>query len=617
MESARISALTQCPSSSSCRPSLRSTSCSFSPISLHKPSFWEEPTDRDDIAADVIRIRIEASSSQKNLDQVLSDDLSRNGKPETLQDILPPTALETFSSSNLPLPPLEFGTVSEECQILSQKISSLEDRISCLQASIADLSSAKETLERRLQEYKPLIHPVRRLPDDVLSYVFRICVDTEVEERQKKDSSYCQRYPGSLNTRKAPWLLGQICTKWRALTESLPQLWTVVDLDWRYDPLLREYHPAMDRLLSTQLQRCRGQQLAVSYCGLEAADPANPLSSNIRLLLILCSRSFQWSKVTIRADAVGLLALSSYKGMFPNLNTLHLHLLHPVRPAWIRASDNQTIFDAFHDTPNLRKLTITGYIDGIRDLSLQLPWNQITHYSVHNDFNWHTKYGCDDFSRGAYNTATVAYARAEPPAHRVGGIGYRPPAEYAHNSFATCPPINLWTDSSSALLSFLRRSGCTLEELAILRSVLDDDALVRLLGSDVFGGVKTLELGGTSPLDLVNISDEVILPLTLSSPTPPSTPVPIPRLRCLVLHDEKAWSDAVFVEMIRSRRVVRGGNGDGAVSRLEKVILQDAVTEGESVIKDEVAKRQLRVLCEDGLVFEVRWTPEAEEELYQ
>ncbi|KAJ8089245.1 hypothetical protein PM082_014493 [Marasmius tenuissimus] len=580
-------------------------------------------------------------TSQK-LYHCIGCDLPISSSSTFRQDILPPNVLETFSSSNLPLPPLEFGTVSEECQNLSQEICSLEDRISCLQASIADLSGAKETLERRLQRYEPLIHPVRRLPDDVLSYVFRICVDMEVEERQKKDSSYCQRYPGSLNTRKAPWLLGQICTKWRTLSESLPQLWTVVDLDWRYDSLLREYHPAMERLLSTQLQRCRDQQLAVSYCGLEAADPANPLSSNVRLLLILCSRSFQWSKVTIRADAVGLLALSSYKGMFPNLNTLHLHLLHPVRPAWIRASDNQTIFDAFHDTPNLRKLTITGYIDGIRDLSLQLPWNQITHYSVHNDFNWFADH--NDHFPILLNMQNLEYCSLETGIPSTGAM--TSPEEpitlprlhtlvLSHRHIeseesAIDPLLNTLTtpslrvlrltcglDSSSALLSFLRRSGCTLEELAILRSVLDDDALVRLLGSDVFGGVKTLELGGTSPLDLVNISDEVILPLTLSSPTPPSTPVPIPRLRCLVLHDEKAWSDAVFVEMIRSRRVVRGSNGDGAVSRLEKVILQDAVTEGESVIKDEVAKRQLRVLCEDGLVFEVRWTPEAEEELYQ
>ncbi|KAK1217824.1 hypothetical protein PQX77_019497, partial [Marasmius sp. AFHP31] len=208
-------------------PFPRSTSCSSSLTSLYKLFFWEDPTDRDPKVAAINRIGIEALQSQ-----ALSNDFLRNGKPETLQmHRMRPSYLFWFN--------IQAGYPPTKCSrnVFEQQPTLASSRIwiSCLQASIADLSGAKETLELRLQTYKPLIHPVRRLPDDVLSYIFRICVDMDVEERQKKDSSYCQRYPGSLDTRKAPWLLGQICTKWRALSESLPQLWTAVDLDWRYD----------------------------------------------------------------------------------------------------------------------------------------------------------------------------------------------------------------------------------------------------------------------------------------------------------------------------------------------------------------------------------------------
>ncbi|KAL0572846.1 hypothetical protein V5O48_009118 [Marasmius crinis-equi] len=562
----------------------------------------------------------------------------------TLQDVLLPAALDAFSKTNQPLPPVEFGNVSEECSHLSDEISSLEDRISRLKASMKNLQQEKERLEARLQTYKPLIHPIRRLPDDVISYIFRICGDMDVEDPQKNTSNYYQRYPGSLDTRKAPWLLGQICRKWRALLASLPQLWTVVDLDWRYEGPLREYHPAMDMLLSTQLQRCRDQELTISYCGLEPLDPGNPLTSNVRLLLILCSRSFQWSKATIRADADGLLALSSYRGMFPNLHDLHLHFLNPVKPGWIRAHDRGTVFDAFHETPSLRKLTLTGYMDAIRDLSIRFPWPQITHYSVHNDLNWFAD--LNDHFPILQQMKNLQYCSLETNIPSTAALNApESPIRLPHlhtlilshrqvdsEESAIDPLLNSLTlpslrilrltcglDSSSALLSFLRRSTCTsLEQLAVLRSVLDDDALVRLLqvgGAEFFGNVHTLELGGTSPLDLVNISDEVIRALTIPSEPNTATTLLVPKLRCLILYDEKVWSDSVFVDMLQSRRDVGRFGASGKVSRLERLILQDAVAEGERVIKDLEVARRLEALCREGLEVEVRWTSGEEEDV--
>ncbi|KAG7090473.1 hypothetical protein E1B28_009587 [Marasmius oreades] len=554
-----------------------------------------------------------------------------------LLDVLSPSTLERFSKTNQSLPPIEFDNVSKECQNLSQGISSIESQILRLQASMESLRKEQERLRERLEAYKPLIHPIRRLPDEVLAYVFRICVDMDVEELQRKDSAYCQRYPGSLDTRKAPWVLGQICRKWRLLALSLPQLWTVFDLDWRYDDLLWEYHQSLDVLLSIQLQRSRDQPLTVTYCGLRPSSSNTPRSSNGRLLLTLCSRSFQWSKATIRADAESLQELSHYKGMFPYLTDLHVHFLYPGRIGWARARVNKSVFDTFFDTPKLRRLTITGYIEGLSDLSVRFPWAQITHYAVHNDTQWFAD--LEDHFSALSQMKNLEYCSLETsiPSDGILIPSKSPALSHLHTlvlshrhieieesaidpllDWLTLPSLRTLRltcglDSPSSLLSFIQRSQCTIEQLAILRSVMDDGALVRLLSADCFNHVHTLELGGTTPLDLVNISDTVIRALEVPSPTSTQS-ILVPRLRTLVLHDEKAWSDGVFLDMVTSRREVEKFNG--TVARLERLVLQDAVSEGENAIKDPEMVLCMEELCRSGLVFEARWTCDSEDYLY-
>ncbi|KAF9255897.1 hypothetical protein L218DRAFT_911884 [Marasmius fiardii PR-910] len=567
----------------------------------------------------------------------------------TFRDVLSPSTQERYSKTNQPLPPMEFGTVSEECHNLAREISSIESRIQRLQVSMENLSEEKKRLRNRLKAYKPLIHPIRHLPDEVLSYIFRICVDMDVEELHRRDSTYSQRYPGSLDTRKAPWVLGQICRKWRSLVLSLPQLWTTVDLDWRYDEKLREYHPSLDVLLSIQLQRCRDQQLSVAYCGLRPSNSSNPFSSNVRLLLSLCSRSFQWSRATIRADAEGLLALSAYKGMFPHLVDLHVHFLYPGRAGWTRAMSDITFFDVFLDTPILRKLTITGYIESLRDLSIKFPWAQITHYAVHNDTQWFADLNDHFWVLDQMKDLEYCVLETSIPTSGIVIPEKSPSLLHLHTlvlshrhieleesaidpllDWLTLPALKVLRltcglDSPSSLLGFIQRSLCTIEELAVLRSVMDDEALVRLLSADCFNHVHTLELGGTSPLDLVNISDTIIRALEVASSrsnpnspgrnsSPPAKSLLVPRLKKLVLHDEKVWSDSVFLDMVTSRREV--DKFRGTVARLERLVLQDPGPWGERVIKDPEVVERMDQLCKGGLEFECRWSSESEDDLY-
>ncbi len=103
---------------------------------------------------------------------------------------------------------------------------------------------------RRLEEYKTflrsLISPIRKLPSEILSRVFDfVCVTNELTSK---------------NLASMPALtISGVCSRWRALSRSLPNLWSRLRIDVPKTPLLHR-----SRTLSSS------QPLASSFLGAQS-----------------------------------------------------------------------------------------------------------------------------------------------------------------------------------------------------------------------------------------------------------------------------------------------------------------------------------------------------------
>ncbi|ESK85999.1 hypothetical protein Moror_9438 [Moniliophthora roreri MCA 2997] len=536
--------------------------------------------------------------------------------------------LDALSKSNDPPPPLEYDHLKQRYRETQSRVTSLSSQISRLGNSIKVLLAEQKKLKERLVAWKGLLHPIRRLPDDVLAYIFQTCVELDFDYLLGIDSDDSDRYPGMLDTGRSPWVLGQVCRRWRSLTLSLPQLWTYFDIGWKYTDEDTMYGTCFEPLLALQLQRCRDLPLTVSYYG-EGLD--GQYASKQRLLMVLCSRSFQWANATIRGDTAGLNHLLPYRGLFPYLRQLHLYLEED------RWNDEDEEAYVFQDTPSLQQVTIAGDHGTFTSTSAQLPWTRITHY---------TSKECDEIQ---YKLLNNVHFRLLPkmPNLRVCGLdcvdamtGVDDPIEapraslrlsFLHTLVLTCHEIEDSEPSSigqlldwlvlpnlqclklldgfrtpDSLLGLLQRSSCTLLELEIIDARLGGPQLNLVIGFHKLQDLHTLVIGKYKDHMSASISDASLKRLKLVWSGKHKSII-LPKLQHLVLHGRKRWTDEVLVDVAASRRDLTAfGISAGSVARLESLVIHDAVSEGEAALVSQVAQDRLQVLQAGGLLFECR-----------
>ncbi|EEB89405.1 hypothetical protein MPER_12498 [Moniliophthora perniciosa FA553] len=488
------------------------------------------------------------------------------------------------------------------------------------------LLAEQKKLKECLAAWKGPLHPIRRLPDDVLAHIFQTCVEGDFDYLQEIEPDDPDRYPGMLNTLRSPWVLGQVCRRWRSLTLSLPQFWTYFDIGWKYADDVTEYDSQLEPLLALQLQRCRDLPLTVSYYG-EGAD--DPYASNQRLLMVLCSRSFQWANVTIRGDIAGFNHLLPYRGLFPYLQQLHLYM---EEDEW---DDEDEEAYVFQDAPSLRQVTIAGDHAAFTSTSAQLPWTKITHYTS------------KEFDEVQYKLLNNVHFRLLPGMSNLKACcldcvdamaGVDDPIEapraplklsFLHTLILTCRETEESEPSSigqlldwlilpnlqclkllngfrtpDPLLGLLQRSSCTLLELEIVNARLSGTQFNLVVGSHRLQNLHTLVIGKYKDHMSSSISDAFLKCFKLVWSGKHKSVI-LPKLQHLVLHGRKRWTDEVLVDVVASRRDLTAfAISAGSVARLESLTIRDAVSRGKAAIVSRAAQDRLQVLREGGLLFE-------------
>ncbi|KAF9254632.1 hypothetical protein L218DRAFT_459716 [Marasmius fiardii PR-910] len=535
--------------------------------------------------------------------------------------------LESLSNSNNPPSPNELAILTGEYKAISRTLLSVDTEINLLQTKLQALKNKRQQLASSMGVYKFILNACRRLPNEILASIFELCVKKDaIEGRLLYSRLWGGAYSDAnesptLNTKRSPWVLGQVCHRWRSLVLSLPDLWTGIDISWAKQP--GETHQLfIERRLSLTLQRSQGKPLYILWDARSCSDRA--------IASMLCSRSLQWKALFIATGIKGLRLLVPYGGAFPSLSSLHLEF---TEDEWLEVNENNPIFSIFQDAPALRHVTLVGDDTVTRRLSRQIPWHQITQFTLEGG-SWNEYFG----SRGNWHDFQILLPHltnveeltldnfefkpsdsARPPLRlvKLHALHLSQTCRLADDSIAfllnslTLPSLRDLSiapgwDTNQSIIELLDRSACRLEKFTI--SNMTNLELIDLLRAGQLQTVHDLCLVGREETDpegytyMSRVSDMVLDALKFLPPgKTTSRPNIFPHLTELTLDGEcyefwEKWSDKALVEILVSRRDI-DQFPPGSVSRLERVW-----SYGNFVVWDADAVKQLSRLIEEGLI---------------
>ncbi|KAK0205590.1 hypothetical protein DFS33DRAFT_1329507 [Desarmillaria ectypa] len=158
-----------------------------------------------------------------------------------------------------------------------------------------------------------------------------------------------------------PWILSQVCGRWRDIVLSFPQLWSRVHIAERRS----RFSPGPLAQLQTALARARSYPLWIEY--FEAADPG----------------AHMWSVILAHCTHWKTISISFVTPEFPSRLPGNQHILPLLESFDFRfdrymvrgVSIQENALDGFSTAPQLRQVSLYG----IRSPScLKLPWSQLT-----------------------------------------------------------------------------------------------------------------------------------------------------------------------------------------------------------------------------------------------
>ncbi|KAK7051271.1 hypothetical protein VNI00_004771 [Paramarasmius palmivorus] len=391
----------------------------------------------------------------------------------------------------------------------------LEDvtgRIARLEESLRILREEQSELNRAVQTYRKVLHPIRLLPQEVLYGIFSACI----EPSGIMDTFLVQGRPyqkDSLDPAKPPWTLAQVSRAWRTAAISYPSLWSYIGIQLPNSSTSEWHINRMAAQLMLQLQRSQLHSLTVSL-----RSEYNENHPRVdRLLLLICSHSARWD--TLRTwfwtTPIETFEAMSWmiKGNLPVLRRLYLEIGHH--------SQTGGTIDVFEFAPQLQDLMIWGRTAGLSDV-LRLPWTQITRFRGTSDKS-EARTSIDyDFLSKMMNLRELVEIRHFPPtiveSETTLQLRSLQSLAIVAKEGSVLPSKVLDIITSDNLLDF--RLDARTDPVSVARLLTRSSATIRSLSLRLLGDInaahviRVLEcVPRLTSLSLRQVSDEVIMAL--------------------------------------------------------------------------------------------------------
>ncbi|KAK0487917.1 hypothetical protein IW261DRAFT_1451002 [Armillaria novae-zelandiae] len=241
---------------------------------------------------------------------------------------------------------------------LARRLESLlyiDEKIVQLQTELEAHLHARDAIACEVDIIKFGLHPIRRIPDDILTVIFEHCVRNPT----KLLESWRAYDYDSLVTSDAPWTLSHVCRQWRAVTLNTARLWSCVNLTLGYS---RELENG-GYLLELQLERLKGHDVSLSI--------SNPADDHPLLPLVIPKFIPQCTTLMLNVSYTFFHTLTAYSESFARVTQLALQL----NPHAEKPGDTRVSIDTFVALPSLQYLHIAGSIE-----YFSLPFHNLMEY---------------------------------------------------------------------------------------------------------------------------------------------------------------------------------------------------------------------------------------------
>ncbi|KAJ8089417.1 hypothetical protein PM082_014665 [Marasmius tenuissimus] len=293
------------------------------------------------------------------------------------------TVYHHYSRNNAYPSPLELAPIKAELEEATSTLSAITDIVAHLKAEIDALEAERSRISQVILDYKSILRPIHRLPPELLERVFSFSVDIP----ELYDSlGYREQTQSSLDPRKSPWTLAQVCQSFRNMALATPSLWSFISFGFlgptsTANPEYLAHLRAHNHRLRLQLQRSSDLPLTIM------THTPDDMTSIDRSLFQLCSHTDRWRSLRIELHSSSSEELSQIRGSLPNIESLDIHC---------PGSGIEEI-DYFEFATRLKKLVLSGNCELTRSLSgaPMLPLSQITDYTYYDglDVNASTVWG--------------------------------------------------------------------------------------------------------------------------------------------------------------------------------------------------------------------------------
>ncbi|KAK0461919.1 uncharacterized protein EV420DRAFT_1746226 [Desarmillaria tabescens] len=205
-----------------------------------------------------------------------------------------PPYVDSLLHTNSVPSPLQTVQLKASLDDLEAPLAEVQSNLDLLRDAVASLENQMSRLQPYRRDYTRILSSIRYIPPEILAKI--LC------------GSWENRYTGTdgriseisvFSIREGPWCLGQVCSSWRRVVETLcPELWATVLIDVP-GPCCRKMKSISAEILSRVLERSRNHPLHFSFFQYSAYSEQFQVVDQCFDIMIMHSARWETAKIIV------------------------------------------------------------------------------------------------------------------------------------------------------------------------------------------------------------------------------------------------------------------------------------------------------------------------------
>ncbi|KAJ7473788.1 hypothetical protein B0H11DRAFT_1336314 [Mycena galericulata] len=274
---------------------------------------------------------------------------------------LPPETARLLHNNDLRVD-YQVSEIKDSLVIAQSLKSDLRAQITEMRMNLMRLEREELHATRHIERCEFALAPIRRIPTEILQHIFLCYADLLGDN------------PPCIDVKGGVWILGHICSYWRAVALSTPDLWTACAFSCYPHKRPRGCCDAPS-LVRTWFERAGRRPLSIRFnCDAPAIDqhPRDAKEVCKSVFEIVLDHRREWTDVQLGSAPSFLSKLESVRNEFPSLKKLVLLI------DTMGAFDETQTLSVFSGAPQLHDVSL--HFIGSRSQQVLLPWRQIKSY---------------------------------------------------------------------------------------------------------------------------------------------------------------------------------------------------------------------------------------------